>query len=141
MESKINKFMGFFDRYKIVFVSSVQTILWGVWVINPYYTIFSSSEMFSVLSKIGSEIIWGHFAIFIGLSKLLSSYFTLKTYNYIKIIPFVLGIFLWSTISVSYFSGRPNNIDLSSVIGFLLVDVLCLESEIRRYYENKKDGG
>ena len=37
----------------------IYTILWGLWVANPFWDVFSTAPLYSQLSSIAPEVFWG----------------------------------------------------------------------------------
>ena len=50
-----------------VVLLGVYTILWGFWVGNPFWTVFTQAKLYSVLSGVAPEMFWGALAISVGL--------------------------------------------------------------------------
>jgi hypothetical protein len=41
-------------------------MLWGAWVANPFWSVFSRAPLYDAMASIAPEWAWGLFAIFIG---------------------------------------------------------------------------
>ncbi len=49
-----------------VIILGIYTVLWGFWVVNPFWTAFTSAPLYSVLVSLAPEVFWGCLAIFCG---------------------------------------------------------------------------
>lgn len=85
-----------------VIILGIYTIVWGVWVANPFWSVFSQAELYGVLATVAPEWFWGCLAIVVG---------SICTYGAIKrrYGPLVRGAVLsgwhWMMIAVFYFMG------------------------------------
>jgi hypothetical protein len=43
------------------------SVLWGVWVGNPFWNVFSEADIFHVIANYGGEYAWGLVAVVMGL--------------------------------------------------------------------------
>jgi hypothetical protein len=50
-----------------VVVTGIYTILWGAWVANPFWSVFGSAELYSIMHALWPEPVWGLIAICCGL--------------------------------------------------------------------------
>ena len=141
MANFLNKNIKFYLDNRIIFFPALQTILWGLWLINPYIDSFNISKNFGLLYVFGNEVEWGLFAILIGLSKIISIFSTNPKYALLSVFPFMLGVFLWTTVLISYVFGNPSSMGVASSVGFLVGAIVCLEDAMRRYYYTFHDGG
>lgn len=86
-----------------VIILALYSILWGLWVINPFWTVFDGAEIYSLLYDLGGEVFWGAAAIIGGCvtayGVIKPSYLTLTRGAYVM-------FFLWLTISILYFLGN-----------------------------------
>ncbi len=91
----------------VTIVTAFYTILWGLWVINPFWTVFTQAALYSGLEQLGSEWFWGGLAIVTGV---LAIYTALK--DSIKIKPYTCVALLgwhWLLVSLLYFYGDWHN--------------------------------
>lgn len=49
-------------------ILGVYTFVWGVWVANPFWTVFTQASLYSVMSSIAPEVFWGLLAMACGLA-------------------------------------------------------------------------
>lgn len=47
-------------------ILGVYTVLWGLWVVNPFWSVFARAPLYSVMATIAPEWAWGCFALFCG---------------------------------------------------------------------------
>ena len=94
-----------------VVLLGIYTTLWGFWVANPWWTVFTQAELFSQLAQtsiwfIPPEVLWGSIAILCGC---ITIYGALKrSYGALVRGASVAG-WHWFMISVFYFIGDPLN--------------------------------
>ena len=89
-----------------VILLGVYTTVWGLWVANPFWTVFSQAPLYSTMASIMPEWAWGSIAILCGLvivyGVLKPSYKTLTRGA-------LVGTWHWATIAVLYFIGDALN--------------------------------
>jgi hypothetical protein len=50
----------------ISLITGLYTLLWGLWVINPYWEVFSRAPLFNALNSVAPEYVWGFIALVTG---------------------------------------------------------------------------
>lgn len=79
------------------------TMLWGFWLINPWWDVFTSADLFSKMNELAPEWLWGLTAMLTGATIVYGavspSYKTLQ-------IGAVVGGWHWGMSSVMYFMGN-----------------------------------
>jgi hypothetical protein len=84
----------------LIIVLGVFTIVWGLWIINPWSSAFGSAAIYSAMSNLLPEVGWGLIAVVAGSGiihgALKLSYRNLQTGSFI-------GFFHWFIISLLYF--------------------------------------
>ena len=50
----------------LVVLLGIYTVVWGLWIANPFWHTFSSAPLYSQMAVIAPEWAWGLFAIFCG---------------------------------------------------------------------------
>jgi hypothetical protein len=89
-----------------VVLLGIYTVLWGLWVANPFWDVFSTAPLFSVLSTTAPEVFWGCLAIFCGCITIYGAY--KRRYR-----PLIYGAatagWHWMMIAVFYFAGDWQN--------------------------------
>ena len=85
---------------------AMYTIVWGIWVANPIWQVFSSGELYGTLAVVAPEWFWGILAIVCGIICLLG---VLKR----KFTSTSRGTLIlswhWAMVSIFYFAGDPFN--------------------------------
>jgi hypothetical protein len=81
-------------------ILGVYTVLWGLWVVNPFWSVFSGAEVFSVMSGLAPEFVWGIIAILCGSLMIYGA--TKRAFKSLTRGAGVVGIF-WFLISLCYF--------------------------------------
>lgn len=51
----------------IALITGLYTLLWGLWVINPFWDVFSRASLFHALNTVMPEVGWGAVALVTGL--------------------------------------------------------------------------
>lgn len=94
----------------VVVLLGIYTTVWGFWVANPWWTVFTQAKLFSALNTawfvnalgISPELFWGGLAIIAGL---LITYGAIKrSYNSL-VRGATIAFFHWGVISIYYFLG------------------------------------
>lgn len=47
-------------------ILGIYTILWGLWVVNPYWSVFARAPLYDVMAQLAPEWMWGCFALLCG---------------------------------------------------------------------------
>jgi hypothetical protein len=86
----------------VIIVLGVYTIIWGLWIINPFWTVFTTASVYSAMMSIAPEWFWGGVAIISGMfvtrGALKPSFRNLQLGAFI-------GFFHWLVIGILYFVG------------------------------------
>jgi len=89
-----------------VLMLGLYTLLWGLWVANPFWSVFGTAELFGYLAQLAPEAFWGCVAIVCGL---VITFGALKR----RYKPLTVGastaFFHWLMIAIFYFLGDPLN--------------------------------
>jgi hypothetical protein len=84
----------------------VYTFLWGLYLINPFWTVFDQAPIYSWLSSVAPETFWGGLAMVVGTFMIVG---VMKhTYQALTLGAFV-GWVHWGAISTGYFLGDWQN--------------------------------
>lgn len=105
-----------------VVILGIYTVCWGLWVANPFWTVFTQAPLYSTLATaapdfVPAEVFWGCVAIFCGL---------VITYGAVRrrYRPLIVGAatagWHWFMISFFYFMGDWQN------TGGITALVLCI---------------
>lgn len=87
-------------------IMAIYTLTWGLWLVNPMWSVFSQAELYSALSSVMPEVYWGTIAVGCGLFMIWgvvkNSYKSLTKGAY-------AGFIHWLVISGGYFVGDWHN--------------------------------
>lgn len=94
-----------------VVLLGIYTVLWGFWVANPFWTVFTQAALYNKLAAvfvfgIPPEIFWGVIAMFCGT---ITIYGAVKRSYYPLVRGAAIAFFHWLVICVMYFLGDPAN--------------------------------
>lgn len=98
---------------------AAYTVLWGFWLLNPFWTVFDQAQIFWWLNSVAPEWAWGTFAIVCGLT--MGFGIIRHTYNSLARGAFI-GFIHWSIICTGYFIGDWRN---TGGITALMIAVYC----------------
>lgn len=86
----------------IIIVLGLYTLLWGLWILSPFWTVFTQAPLYSAMAGIASETFWGFTAICSGA---VITYGAIKpSFKNITRGAFV-GAIHWFIIAIMYFVG------------------------------------
>jgi hypothetical protein len=91
------------------------TILWGIWVGNPFWTVFTQAKLYSVLSGVAPEYFWGALAIVVGTMTVFGA--VKRSYRSLVIGASVVG-WHWFMIAIFYLMGDWHNTGGSTSMTF-----------------------
>lgn len=86
----------------IVIVLGIYTIVWGLWILNPLFTVFTQAPLYSAMQAIAPEYVWGSIAVAAGL--LVTRGATKPSYDNLRLGSFT-GFLHWFVIGILYFMG------------------------------------
>lgn len=82
------------------------TVLWGFWVGNPFWTVFTQAPLFHVMAWLAPEWAWGLTALVVGITMLYGvikmSYKSLRAGA-------MSGFYFWTFASINFFIGDWKN--------------------------------
>lgn len=86
----------------LILVLGGYTILWGLWILNPWWTVFPTAALYAAMASLAPEYVWGGIAVLAGIliirGALKPSYQNLLTGSWI-------GFLHWFIIAIMYFIG------------------------------------
>lgn len=50
----------------VIIILGIYTVVWGLWIINPFWTVFTQAPLYSAMANIAPECVWGAVAIVSG---------------------------------------------------------------------------
>jgi nitrate reductase gamma subunit len=90
---------------RLEYVCAFAAILWGLWVVNPFWNTFdpTKSSVFRSMSEVAPEWVWGLVILLIGILQFVSR----RTMNIkFRSISSFLAMFVWITLSIFYLMGN-----------------------------------
>lgn len=120
----------------LIVVLGAYTILWGAWVLSPFWTVFTQAPLYRYLSMYGGEYVWGALAVIAGVFILHGA---LKpSYNNL-IRGSGVGFLIWLVISVFYFMGDWANTGGITAAAFCVYCLLVhLNIKVNENYFNSR---
>ena len=89
-----------------VIIMGIYTVVWGIWVANPFWTVFTQAALSSKLASLAPEYFWGTIAIICGTITIYGA--VSRRYG-----PLTRGAMAagwhWLMIAIFYFMGDPFN--------------------------------
>lgn len=85
----------------VIVVLGVYTILWGLWVVNPFWTVFTQAPLYAALD-LGGEYLWGGIVLATGL--LITRGATKPSYTNL-ITGAGVGFLTWLVVGIFYLVG------------------------------------
>jgi hypothetical protein len=89
----------------IIFLG-IFTVVWGLWVVSPFWTVFDNAQLFSALGLVAPEVFWGCLALLCGSITIWGawkrSYRSLTSGS-------ATAFFHWLMIAIFYFIGDWQN--------------------------------
>lgn len=86
----------------VIIILGFYTVVWGLWIANPFWTVFTQAPLYMAMMGIAAEWFWGVLAIGAGL--LITRGATKPSYRNLQLGAFV-GFFHWFVIGILYFIG------------------------------------
>jgi hypothetical protein len=81
---------------------SIYTFLWGLWLVNPFWSVFGTANVYSWLQSVASETAWGVLALLVGAAM---TYGLVKSSENSLTIGAFVGFLHWLIIGMGYFAG------------------------------------
>lgn len=86
----------------IIIVLGIHTVLWGLWIFSPFWSVFTGSPIHAAMAALGSEYLWGALAVAAGTFIIRGA--VIPIYQNIQMGAFI-AFFHWFIISILYFIG------------------------------------
>jgi hypothetical protein len=126
-----------------VIILGIYTTLWGLWVANPFWDVFTRAPLYTALDKvppgtIPPELFWGFIAIACGLVIIYGAY---KRQYYPLLVGAAVAGWHWLMIATLYFVGDWQNtggitaLALSIYGAFIYVNVRTNFSDKRNSHD------
>lgn len=89
-----------------IILVAVYTIIWGLWLLNPFWHVFNQAPLYSWLSETAPEEFWGSVAVVTGI---LMTYGIVRNSFKSASMGAFIGCVHWALISAGYFVGDWRN--------------------------------
>lgn len=83
-------------------IMGIYTLLWGLWVANPFWTVFGQAHLYRIMETVAPEFFWGVLAIVCGVAICYGA--VKRSYGAI-IFGSTVGAWHWLMIATFYFLG------------------------------------
>lgn len=103
---------------------SLEILLWGLWVLSPFWDTFSSSAVFSGLKQVALEVVWGMVAAILGAIELILIH---RGFQRVRQVITVINIFFFSLLAILYAIG---NIQSTAALTYTIFAGMSLYSYI-----------
>lgn len=115
----------------LIMLLGLYTTLWGFWLINPFWHVFTRAPLYSFMAKVAPEEVWGAFAIATGVALCYGVY---RHSARSLIVGAFIGYFFWGINSLAYFMGDWRN--TGGITSFTLA-VYCfvIFLNLRKHYK------
>lgn len=121
----------------IIVVLGLYTVVWGLWIMAPWFSVFGHSIVFQVMAAYGSEYLWGGIAVGCGLIIIRGA--VVPVYWNIEIGALV-AFFFWLILAIFFCAGDWHSPAWLSAACFALYSALIwLNVEVNRKYFGKQD--
>lgn len=85
-----------------VILLGIYTIVWGIWVANPFWDVFARAGLYHVMATVAPEWAWGVLAVFVGC---VTTYGAVKRYYEALTRGAAAAGWFWLMIAIFYFMG------------------------------------
>jgi hypothetical protein len=89
-----------------IIILGAYTTIWGLWVANPFWTVFTQAHLYDWMNRLMPEWAWGLIAIVVGL---MMVYGVLRHSYRSLTLGALVGYFHWLAIAIMYFGGDWQN--------------------------------
>lgn len=86
----------------VIIILGIYTIIWGLWIANPFWSVFGQAQLYSAMATVAGEEVWGTVSVLTGLLIVRGALTT--TFTNLQIGAFA-GFFHWFLIAMFYFVG------------------------------------
>jgi len=100
-------------------IMATFTLIWGFWVGNPMWTVFTTAPLFNAMSVLAPEWVWGTVALIVGLVMLFG---VIRMSYRSLILGASTGFYFWICASIAFFLGDWQN---TGGITLLMIALYC----------------
>lgn len=87
-------------------IMGVFTLLWGFWVANPFWDVFTTAPLFHFMAALAPEWVWGGAALIVGM---IMMYGIIKMSYRSLLRGAQVGFYFWIFASINFFLGDWQN--------------------------------
>lgn len=93
-------------NFLLIGVLGTYTLVWGIWVVNPFWDVFSAAKLYSALKETAPEWFWGGWATLCGIQLTWGVF----SRSLVLLRRAVIHLWLhWCVIALMYFIGDWHN--------------------------------
>lgn len=118
-----------------VIILGVYTVVWGLWLVNPFWSVFSQAPLYHVLAQVAPEWFWGLVAITCGS---FTIYGAIRRHYQPLVRGAIISGWHWLMISIFYFAGDPFNTGGITALTFCVYSVYIYLNLRVNYKHDKK---
>ena len=89
-----------------IILLGIYTVVWGIWIVNPFWTVFTQAGLYSAMASLMPEFIWGIVALAAGA---VICYGVLRPSHMRLLQGSFVGFVHWFLIAIFYFFGDWQN--------------------------------
>lgn len=86
------------------FFMAFLSLVWGLWLISPYWDTFSATSAFTIMAQLAPEWLWGSTMTAVGIFKM---YTILAENHRAKHYAFLAALFVWACVAISFIDASP----------------------------------
>lgn len=123
-------------------IMAVFTLLWGVWVGNPWWSVFNQADIFNAMQFLAPEYVWGLGALAVGVTMLHG---VIKmSYNSLRL-GAQTGFYFWLFASINFFIGDWKNtggitlLMIAIYCGYIALNLAINKPEYEEIYDTESD--
>ena len=122
----------------VIIILGIYTIMWGVWVANPIWTVFTQAPVYSAMAELAGEVTWGSIAVVAGLFIVRGA--TKPSYDNL-VAGSIVGFFYWLVVGALFVvgdwqsTGGINALVFAAYSGIVWLNI----KRNRDYFENERE--
>ncbi len=105
----------------IIIVLGLYTVVWGLWIVNPFWTVFTTAPLYTAMMGIAPEVFWGSVAIVSGL---VTMYGAIRPSAKNLQMGSLIAFFHWLIVGVLYLMGDWANTGGITSIAFAIYSAI-----------------
>jgi hypothetical protein len=105
------------------FFLGIISLVWGLWVLSPWWNAFDGQVAFAVMQQIAPEWVWGCVMTIVGVLKVAT---ILSEQPKAKQYVFLVSLFVWSCVAISFVASSPFAVGSPIYILFVFANAFCI---------------